>query len=48
MSQSEIERAFDELDRLINDPDVRMDASRVWALLDGIVSSGAATPLPGG
>ena len=46
MSESETERAFEELDRLLNDPEVRMDAARVWALLDGITSSRRMLPLP--
>ncbi len=33
---------LDELDRLLNDPDVPMEASRVWDLLDEI--SGRAEP----
>ncbi len=46
MSESETERAFEELDRLLNDPEVRMDAARVWALLDGITSSRRMPSLP--
>ena len=48
MSESETQRAFDELERLLNDPEVRMDAARVWALLDGIASSGRGIALPTG
>ena len=33
MSEAEIARKMAELDRLLNDPEVRMDAHRVWALL---------------
>jgi hypothetical protein len=33
MSEAEIERRMAELDRLLNDPETRMDANRVWALL---------------
>ncbi|WP_198371627.1 peptide chain release factor 1 [Roseomonas rosulenta] len=33
MSEAEIERRMAELDRLLNDPETRMDAHRVWALL---------------
>jgi hypothetical protein len=33
MSEAEIARKMAELDRLLNDPEVRMDANRVWALL---------------
>lgn len=43
MSEAEIERRMAELDRLLNDPDVRMDADRVWTLLAEI-SRGATGP----
>ena len=33
MSEAEIARKMAELDRLLNDPEVRMDPHRVWALL---------------
>jgi hypothetical protein len=33
MSEAETERRMAELDRLLNDPETRMDAHRVWALL---------------
>jgi hypothetical protein len=33
MTQAETERRMAELDRLLNDPETRMDAHRVWALL---------------
>jgi len=33
MTEAEIERRRAELDRLLNDPETRMDANRVWALL---------------
>lgn len=46
MSEAEFERRMAELDRLLNDPDVRMDPDRVWALLAEI-SRGAA-PMPRG
>ena len=32
MSVIEITRKLAELDRLLNDPETRMDAGRVWAL----------------
>ncbi len=32
MSDTEIARKMAELDRLLNDPETRMDAGRVWAL----------------
>jgi len=34
-----------ELDRLLNDPDVPMQASRVWELLDRVSSRAAARPV---
>ena len=33
MTDSELENALEELDRLINDPEIRMDPDRVWNLL---------------
>ena len=39
MSESEIERRMAELDRLLNDPETRMDAERVWAILAEISRS---------
>lgn len=33
MTQDEYARKLDELDTLLNDPDVPMDPARVWALL---------------
>ncbi len=33
MSEAETERRQAELERLLNDPETRMDAHRVWALL---------------
>lgn len=33
MTDSELESALEELDRLINDPEIRMDPDRVWNLL---------------
>ncbi|MFM7418045.1 MAG: peptide chain release factor 1 [Alphaproteobacteria bacterium] len=32
MSDTEIARKLAELDRLLNDPETRMDAGRVWIL----------------
>ena len=36
MTEAEEAARLDELDRLLNDPDVPMQAGRVWALLDEI------------
>jgi hypothetical protein len=33
MTEREIETRLAELDRLLNDPDTRMDPHRVWSLL---------------
>jgi hypothetical protein len=33
MTDSDYARKLDELDRLLNDPDVPMEPSRVWSLL---------------
>jgi hypothetical protein len=33
MSEAEMDRRMAELDRLLNDPETRMDAERVWTLL---------------
>lgn len=33
MSEAEIDQRMMELDRLLNDPEVRMDPHRVWSLL---------------
>jgi hypothetical protein len=33
MSAAEYDRKLDELDRLLNDPDVPMQPDRIWSLL---------------
>ena len=33
MTESEYARKLDELDRLLNDPDVPMEPAKVWSLL---------------
>lgn len=33
MTERDRQAILDELDRLLNDPETRMDAHRVWALL---------------
>jgi hypothetical protein len=45
MTEREMERKLAELDRLLNDPDTRMDPHRVWSLLAEIsrVASPEAT-----
>ncbi|TPG59518.1 peptide chain release factor 1 [Roseomonas nepalensis] len=43
MTEMEMERAQAELDRLLNDPDVRMDPERVWTLADHLSRAAART-----
>jgi hypothetical protein len=49
MSTAEYRRKLDELDRLLNDPDVPMQPDRIWSLLadvshlDGIAGDPAMT-----
>ena len=38
MTETEYTLKLDELDRLLNDPDVQMQAARVWALLAEITA----------
>lgn len=47
MTERETETKLAELDRLLNDPDTRMDPHRVWSLLAELrtsPSNGPATP----
>lgn len=43
MNQREYARKLEEMERLLNDPDVRLDAERVWSLLAeiAVVDGGA-------
>lgn len=43
MTEMEMERAQAELERLLNDPDVRMDPERVWTLADHLSRASART-----
>ena len=43
MTDAEMEKALAELDRLLNDPDVRMDPVRVWALAGSLSRASTAT-----
>jgi hypothetical protein len=46
MTDAEYARKLDELDRLLNDPDVAMEPTKVWSLLAEIAQwdmSGAGT-----
>jgi len=42
MTDAEYARKLDELDRLLNDPDVPMEPARVWSLLAEIAQRDAA------
>ena len=47
MTDAEYSRKLDELDRLLNDPDVPMEPARVWSLLAEIAKfdmAGSASP----
>jgi hypothetical protein len=47
MSEAEYDRRMAELDRLLNDPEVRLDADRVWTLLAEMsrATRGRGTPV---
>jgi hypothetical protein len=47
MTDAEYARKLDELDRLLNDPDVPMEPSKVWSLLAEIAKRDMASTLPG-
>lgn len=51
MTEREIETKLAELDRLLNDPETRMDPHRVWALLaevsGKVADRGAEAAMPG-
>ncbi len=42
MTDAEYARKLDELDRLLNDPDVPMEPGRVWSLLAEIAQQDTA------
>ncbi len=44
MTDTEYTRKLDELDRLLNDPDVPMEPARVWSLLAEITVDTSANP----
>ena len=48
MSSAEYSRKLDELDRLLNDPDVPMQPDRIWSLLADVSrrDGPVATPAP--
>ena len=45
MTDADYSRKLDELDRLLNDPDTRLEPARVWALL-AEVSRAPVPPAP--
>jgi len=44
MTDADYARKLDELDRLLNDPDVPMEPSRVWSLLAEIAQRDVMVP----
>lgn len=46
MTEADYSRKLDELDRLLNDPDTRLEPARVWALLAEVSNSQAAQQSP--
>lgn len=46
MSSSEYARKLDELDRLLNDPDVPMQPDRIWSLLADVSRPEVKMPPP--
>lgn len=45
MSEADYARKLDELDRLLNDPDVPMQPDRIWALLADVAAE-TGQPIP--
>jgi len=46
MTDAEYARKLDELDRLLNDPDVPMEPAKVWSLLAEIAQRDMASQQP--
>ena len=46
MTEADYSRKLDELDRLLNDPDTRLEPARVWALLAEVRTSPPAQQSP--
>jgi hypothetical protein len=46
MDERDFEDKLAELDRLLNDPEVRMDPDRVWTILAEISGKDAQVPVP--
>ncbi len=47
MTDIEYARKLDELDKLLNDPDVPMEPAKVWSLLAEISERDLSPPHPG-
>lgn len=45
MTETDLDRALAELDRLLNDPETRMDPDRVWSILAEVSPQMAKTPV---
>jgi hypothetical protein len=43
MTQQDFEQKLDELDRLLNDPEVRLEPNRVWSLLAEVTQHDVAS-----
>ena len=48
MTDADYARKLDELDRLLNDPDVPMKPSRIWSLLADVSRPDVASTRPPG
>lgn len=44
MNERDYQAKLDELDRLLNDPEIRMDPDRIWTLLAEISAQDLVTP----
>jgi hypothetical protein len=46
MKQQDFEQKLSEVERLLNDPDVELEPSRVWSLLDEVARQNAGRGSP--
>ena len=44
MTESELHRKLDQIDRLLNDPDTTLEPGLVWTLLDEVAAYDQAQP----
>ncbi|HEY0420209.1 MAG TPA: peptide chain release factor 1 [Acetobacteraceae bacterium] len=44
MTETDYTSRLDEIDRLLNDPDVTLEPARVWSLLDELAAALGRTP----